>query len=411
MKFHYFDPVRRQNRSAESAESLARQIVDTLQPNTGIRFLNAPFPTDLPTLKSLLVHFEREQLPKRHQFACHIEASDFSEEKAEMLSQLNFREITIVLELENYDLSVLDQALVAAMNFRFKVTLYPNGDREKISEPKLQELYFFLKERQHMYELEYQSGLFQDVRTDYSFRRMADSSRGIHAGYRVDAQLNEQVYLSLYEFLRLRLSSRVNTVLEINPFAELHHYREFNRVHMPWNISLSSIKQNALDYQQLEAIDKTFDAIVLFQCLPRLRDPQKELLMLQNYARSTTEWICVQYNLRSLPILQQMLSSQFQNVTMDSAFWPITRLQGQHDLERLFQFSGLDFDWLPTRVELKELEPFKREIGEALEGANPDAWKGFLNEAEVMFWTGYGTMPLEADNSQSEDGFVSGGFL
>jgi len=142
-----------------------------------------------------------------------------------------------------------------------------------------------------------------------------------------------------------------------------------------------------------------------------LRDPQKDLLILQNYARTTTEWVCVQYNLRSLPVLEQIMSSSFHNVAMDSAFWPLKRLQGKNDLERLFQFSGLEFDWLPTRVEACGLDLFKEEFASVVNTANPESWAQFLEDADVMAWTGYGTMALEPEHEETENGFVSGGFL
>lgn len=414
MTFMYYDPVRKQNQSAESPEQLARQLADNLPVRTGIRFLNEPFDLNLEQLKNLQIHFEREQLPSRHQFACQIDPAEFSPAAAEILAHISVKELSLVLEFPTLDaaaLNTLDQSLRLASEHRFRVGLYPSENSAQTSETQLIQLYGFLKERQHLFELVYPPGFFPTARIDYSFRRLASASQGIHEGHRFDAQINEQFYLSLYEFLRLRLSSRVNTILEINPFAESYYYREFNRTHMPWQVTQSTLPQHQLDHPQLESLSKTFDAIVLFQALPRLRDPQKELLLLQNYARSTTEWVCVQYNLRSLPVLQQLMDTQFHNSSLDSAYWPLLHMQGQTDLENLFQFSGIEFEWFPTRVPIQDLQGFQNDMSQLVQAENPEAWENFQREADVMVWTGYGTMKLELDENEAEAGFISGGFL
>ena len=138
----------------------------------------------------------------------------------------------------------------------------------------------------------------------------------------------------------MKLSNKVKTVLEINPYAHRAYFKNYNRLPYPWKITLCGLKNHQLDHTKLQELGKTFDAIVLFQALPGLASPDKELLQLQQYTRSTTEWVCSQYNLRSFPILTQLVQSKYSNTHILSGSWETLSPMGKPQLENSFSFTG-----------------------------------------------------------------------
>lgn len=421
MDLTYFDPVRSKTIAADQPESLARQLAEQLPARTTIRFLARPFEMSLEGLKSLQVHFEREKLQERHEFSCFVDPQLLAEQQLHLLHAMNFSNLLCQIDLAAPDFEGLDRLLKLCQEVRIKVTLLFQKPEAEMAPQTLQDVYFFLKNRLGSFELEYPEGFFPSVRQDQSFRKLAQTAQEVHLGQRFDAFLNEKFYVGLYEYMRLKLSPRVNTVLEINPFAQLKYFREFSRVQLPWQVTLSDLPNHQLNKSHLKSLDKTFDAIVLFQALPRFQDPQKALLMLQNYARPTTEWIVVQYNFASLPTLAQLATHQFQNALPFSAFWPYLRPQGKKSLENLFQFSGLNFEWLPTQTAIDEMKALIQQLDQALRPEFPDQWEPFLNAGNTMFWSGYGSLAMDMSQEQgftdgfvdgfADQGFVSEGFL
>lgn len=410
MKLAYLDPVRGTTVESDGAEALARHIADSLPANASVRFTTAPFPLDEAFLKQLQVHLEREKLPARHDFACKISPAELTTTACETLASLNFQELEVGVSMEAPAYEELEALFALTRHHTFKLSFTLEGEPATAPLETLTGLYFFLRGHLGEFSLAYRQGFFDRLRVDHAFRRLAGLSQEVHLGRLYDARLQEQVYRVVYEYMRHTLSPRVKTVLEINPYADLAYYRDFNRIAQPWKVTLSKLDQGQLDLSQLQAMGKTFDAIVLFQALPRLRDPQKEVLQLQSFARSTTEWVCVQYNTCSFPTLAQLSNNAFNNALPESAFWPILRLQSKQSVEDLFQFSGVNFEWIPTRVPIEELRPLKNQLDPLLKEELAAEWDSFLDDADVMAWTGYGVMKLEAAELEAE-GFVSGGFL
>lgn len=410
MKLTYLDPVRGTEVECDGPEVLARQIADTLPPRATVRFVGAPFELDEGFLKSLQVHFEREKLPARHDFSCRVEPAKLTAVGSEVLSLLNFRELEVQVSMEEPPFAELEAFFELMSHYSFKVVLHLQGDPATAPHKQLARLYFFLRGHLGSFTLRYLPGFFEAVRIDHAYRRLAGFSRDVHLGRNYDAQLQEQFYLMFYEYLRLTFSPRVKTVLEINPFANLRYFRDFNRISLPWKVTLSDIPAGQLNLNQLQELNKTFDAILLFQALPRLRDPQKDLLILQNYARPTTEWVCVQFNTCSFPVLEQLVTNQFQNAMPESSLWPTLRLQSRQSIEELFRFSGVAFDWIPTRVPIEELRPLKNQLDPLMQSELPQEWDKFLDDADIMCWSGYGVVKHEEAEVEAE-GFVSGGFL
>ncbi len=406
----YLDPLQGAEVLCQGPEALARQLSDSLTQTAQVRFSNQPFPTDETFLKSLQVHFEREKLPTRLEFSCYIQPDTLTEAHCDILAALNFRELIVDLSLNNPNFSDFKQFFELMRHYTFRVQLRLFYTEQGVTETQIAQLYFFLRRHMGAYLLNYAPGLFPDLRSEHLFRTLADTSRTVHLARLYDAQVDENAYLVLYEYLRRTLPARVKTVLEINPFAKLRHYRDFNRITLPWKVTLSDIPLGRLDLAQLQSLNKTFDAIVLYQALPRLRDPQKEMLLLQNYARSTTEWLCVQFNTCSLPTMAQLMGNQFTNSLHESGSWPLLRLQGRQSVQSLFDFAGIQFDWIPTRVPIEEMRPLKNELDQLFKADYPAEWDRFLDDADVMIWTGHGVMKLDEQDVQSE-GFVSGGFL
>lgn len=415
MKLTYLDSIRGLEVACEGPEELARKIADTLPARTVVRFVDAAFNLDEAFLKNLQVHFEREKLPARYEFSCRIDPTALTAAGGEILSQLNFRELEVDVSMESPPLAELDALFSLTRHFHFKVMLRLTGDPATAPLQPLSELYFFLRSRIGKYVLRYTQGFFDRLRVEHAFRKLAGFSFDVQLGRSYDAQLQEQFYMMFYEYLKLILSARVKTVLEINPFADLKYYREYNRISLPWKVTLSDLPLSQLNTAQLQELSKTFDAIVLFQALPRMRDPQRDLLVLQNYARPTTEWVCVQFNTCSFPILQHLVNNEYHSATQDSAFWPILRLQGRRSIQDLFKFSGIEFEWIPARVAIEELRPLKNQLDPLMQAELPQEWDSFLDDADIMAWSGYGTIKAEAADLEAEgfvsEGFVSEGFL
>lgn len=410
MKVAFLDPIRNLEITCDSPEELARRLADTLPQNSSVRFSQHPFPLDPGFLKQLQVHFEREKLPSRHEFSCSIDPASLTAESGEILSLLNFREIEIPLPIARPPLEALTQLFDVSRHFHFKLLLKLSGEAASVDDRTLSQLYFFLRGHLGRFALQFPQGFFENIRVDAAFRKLAGFSLDVHIGRNYDARLQEQFYLILYEYLRLTFSPRVKTVLEINPFGQLSYFRDFNRISLPWKVTLSDLHQGQLNLEHLQSLDKTFDAIVLFQALPSMRDPQKELLMLQNFARPTTEWVAVQFNTCSFPMLQQLASNEFHTATLDSPYWPLLRLQGRRSLEELFRFSGIAFQWIPTRVRIEELRPLKNQLDPLMQAELPEDWDRFLDDADVMAWSGSGALQAE-EAPEGFEGFVSEGFL
>lgn len=410
MQLAYLDPIRAVEVEVEGPEALARRIAETIPARTSIFFVNRPFPLQPAFLKSLQVHLEREKLPARHDFACQVDPAELTAEACELLDKLSFRELEFSLDMENPNLEQIEAFFNLTRHYTFKLVLKLTGDPINTEAGQLARIYFFLHQNLGRYTLHHLPGTFDRLRIDRSFRQLAGLSQEVHFGRNYDARLQEQFYQILYEYLRRTLSPRVKTVLEISPFSDLRYYRDFNRMSLPWKVTLSGIPGSQLDLAQLQELGKTFDAVVMFQALPRLRDPQRDVLLLQNYTRPTTEWVCVQYNTCSFPTLSQLIHSQFSNGMNESAYWPQLRMQSRKSIEDLFHFLGIEFKWLPTRVPIEDLRVLKAQLDPIFRSELPEAWDAFLAESDVMVWTGHGTMKLD-DSELEADGFVSGGFL
>lgn len=396
--------------SIQNPEDSARQIADQFPYKSTVRLSNQPFPLQERFLKSLQVHFEREKLPSRHNFVCQIEPGELSLRACEILSALNFSQLDVSLELATDDFSGFERFFEWVKHFSFKVSLSLHGEPSQTSMQHITRIYFFLRQHLGLFALNYSAGWFENVRVDRKFNQLAITSQEIHAGRLFDGGLQEQFYQVMYEFLHKTLSSRVKTILEINPYADLHYYKNFNRMGMPWQITLSPIHQGQIDLKQLQSLGKTFDAVVLFQAMPYLRDPQRDILLLQNYTRATTEWTCVQYNMQSFPMLAQLLNSRFHNTSQRSAHWNHLRMHSRKSIESLFHFLGIDFQWIATRVPIEDLRGLKSMIEPIFEPELKEKWHDFVQDSDVMAWTAYGTMKQDEDVFEA-DGFVSGGFL
>lgn len=406
----YLDPIRGVEVVCEGPEALARELSDSLTQRAFVRFSNRPFPTDEGFLKSLQVHIEREKLPSRLEFSCQVAPEALTEAGCDILTLLNFKQIEVDVPLDLADYTALTGLFELMRHYTFRLQLRLRSADATLTEERLAKLYFFLRRHVGSFLLDIAPGLLPDLRSEQFFRNLASTSQTVHLARIYDAQVDEHAYLILYEYLRRTLPARVKTVLEINPFAKLRHYRDFNRITLPWKVTLSDIPLGRLNLDQLQSLNKTFDAIVLYQALPRLRDPQKEVLILQNYARSTTEWLCVQFNTCSFPAMAQVLGNQFTNSLPESGQWPLLRLQGRQSVQSLFDFSGISFEWIPTRVPIEELRPLKNQLDQTFKADFPQEWDKFLDDADVMIWTGHGVMKLD-EAEDEEEGFVSGGFL
>lgn len=416
MDLTYYNPLRAQQISVQSSEELSQKLISSLPAGTGVRFLARPFSQDLTDLKNLQVHLEREKLPARHAFMCTVAADDCTEASLEILKQVNFTQLTLEIDLQAPQIDRLRCFFELTRQYHFKVIIILNK-QTKPDEAILARLALFLESHLGDFELASIDGLFDSVHQQQRFQKLAVLSKSSHQTARFEAYMNQQFYEALYAFLRMKLPPRTSTVLEINPLASQAFYRDYTRVHLPWKVTLSELKNGQLDREQLKSLGKTFDVVVLFRALPRLRDPQKELLILQKYTRPTTEWVIIQYNPLTLPTLAALSQNQFHNLAPHSPYWKFLQIQSKQSLERLFEFSGLHFEWFPTEVSIQEFAPLIEQLELAIKPEFPLEWDAFLNQAETMMLSAYGTMAESLDEGfdLAEEGFAEGfvteGFL
>ncbi len=416
MDLTYYNPLRAQDIVVQNPEALSQKLASTLPEGTKVRFVARPFVQDLTSLKNLQVHLEREKLPTRHAFSCVLVAEESTEASLEILKQLNFTQLILEVDLQAPQIETLKSFFELASQYHFKVVLELKK-QSTTDEATLAHLLLFLQGQQGDFELASIEGLFDSVEQEQRFQKCAILSRASHETSRFEAYMNQQFYEALYAFLKMKLPPRVSTVLEINPFASQAFYRDYTRVHLPWKVTLSELKNNQLDREHLKSLGKTFDVIVLFRALPRLRDPQKELLILQKYTRPTTEWVIIQYNPLTLPTLAALTQNRFHNLAPHSPYWSFLQMQSKQSIERLFEFSGLQFEWFPTEVSTQEFAPIIEQLELAINPEFPLEWDAFLQQANTMMLSAYGTMAESLDDEldSAEEGFAEGfvteGFL
>jgi hypothetical protein len=413
----YYDPLRARQVSAEDPEQLSRELSDRFPPNTAIRFMARPFSCDPALLKRLRIHFEREKLLTRHEFSCFVDYQALNAESLYLFAQINFLEIMTELPLQ-----ALDKERWAALFFRcreygIKLRLFLNAGPQQGSAQELSAIYLFLREYLGYFTLTYKKGYFAHKVIDEAFQKLAHHAEEIHKGHLVDEALNKNFYLGTYEYMRKTFGPRVKTVLEINPFADHTYYKELNRVPYTWDVSLSPIQKGQLDTTHLAELNKTFDAIVIFQGFPGLRNPQQVLQQLKALSRPTTQWVCVHYNLAAFPNLALLLGNQWQNSVYESNFWSCLKLHSKASVNRLFKQIDVDMQWMPTEVPRPDLKPMKQFLDQGFKDLFPEAWPDFLSQSQTMVWTGHGQGKIQglADGFGTDEaiaeGFVSEGFV
>lgn len=413
----YYDPLRARQVWADDPEQLSRAISDQFPPNTAIRFMARPFSCDPVLLKRLRIHFEREKLLKRHEFSCFVDYRVINAESLYLFAQINFLEIMTELPLQ-----ALDKARWTALFFRcreygIKLRLFLNAGPQQGGLQDLSNIYLFLREHLGYFTLTYKKGYFSNPVIDKAFQQLAYHAEESHKGHLIDESLNKNFYLGTYEYMRRSFGPRIKTVLEINPFADHTYYKELNRVPYAWEVSLSGIQKGQLDTAHLAELNKTFDAIVIFQGLPRFRNPQQVLQQLKAYARPTTQWVCIHYNLAAFPNLALLLGDQWQNSVYESNFWSCLKLHSKATVTALFEAIDVDLQWMPTEVPRPDLIPLKQFLHQKLSTLFPEAWENYLAQSQTMVWTGHGEGKIQglsegfgAEETVTE-GFISEGFV
>lgn len=413
----YYDPLRARQVWADDPEQLSRELSDKFPPNTAIRFMARPFSCDSALLKRLRIHFEREKLLTRHEFSCFVDYQVINAEALYLFSQLNFLEIMTELPLHALDKNHWTALFFRCREYGIKLRLFLNAGPQHESAQDLSTVYLFLREHLGYFTLTYKKGYFTNKHVDNAFQKLAAHSDESHKGHLVDESLNKNFYLGTYEYMRRTFGSRVKTVLEINPFADQTYYKELNRVPYTWDVTLSGIQKGQLDTEHLAELNKTFDAIVIFQGLPRLRNPEETLKQLKAYARPTTQWVCIHYNLAAFPNLALLLGNQWQNSIYESSFWSCLKLHSQKSANALFDEIGVHLNWMPTDVQRPDLKPLKQFLGNSLNDLFPEDWPAFLAQSQTMVWTGHGESKTPSiiegfdTEEMATEGFITEGFI
>lgn len=416
----YYDPLRARRIPASDPELLAQELADKFPPHTAIRFMASPFPCHPPLLKRLQIHFEREKLLSRHEFSCFVHHESLTPEILALFSQLKFLELITEFPLAHLDQEAWSQRFFHCREYGIKLRLVLNAAPLTRDAERLAEAHFFLREHIGYFTLNYTAGYFTQPQIDACYRHLSRISAEAHQAFLVDEALNKNYYVGTYEYMRRTFSPRVKTVLEINPFAEQRYYKDFNRVPYAWDVTLSTLKQGHLDSAHLQELSKTFDAILIFQGFPRVRYPAQIVQELRQYARPTTQWICVHYNMASFPNLPLLLGNQWQNSIAESSFWSCVKMHSKQSLAKLFEPLDITLNWVPTTVARPDLKRMEQFVGRQLKAFVDDAaWAHYLEQAYTMMWTASGeatnllTAPLEAvidaeETEASVEGFVDG---
>ncbi len=413
----YYDPLRSRQVWADNPEQLSQELSDRFPPNIPIRFMARPFSCDPDLLKRLRIHFEREKLLTRHEFSCFVDYQVINTESLYLFSQINFLEIITELPLQALDKERWATLFFKCREYGIKLRLLLSAPPQQGNLQDISTLYLFLREYLGYFTLTYKKGYFTNKIIDETFYQLSTRAEENHKGHLIDESLNKSIYLGTYEYMRKAFGPRIKTVLEINPFASHTYYKELNRVPYSWDVTLSGIQKGKLDTDHLAKLNKTFDAIVIFQGLPQLRNPQAVLRQLKTYSRPTTQWVCVHYNLAAFPNLALLLGDQWQNSIYESNFWSCLKLHSKDSMSTLFEDIDVEMRWTPTEVERPDLQPIKQFLDRSLRDLFPKAWDDFLIQSQTMIWTGHGEGNMQelAEEATPDDafteGFISEGFV
>jgi hypothetical protein len=409
MSFKYLHPQQGLPVSADNLSELTEQLA-LLALRQHVRFLMSPFPLKTDFLHQMRTSFGYEKLQEKLSFSAEVTLADLTPDNLEQLEKLHFTEIKVPLWLENIDLEQLKLVLNKARALKINVQLSLLSEQASPSPASLVPLFFFLQSHMGWFGLEYAPNLFSDPVVARRFDRLARLSKDTRSYMPFQQQFNQSLYSLFYEFLRTRMSHHVKTILEINPFADEPYFRDLPRQPYPWKVTLLSLPQHSINHETLKTWGKTFDAIVFYQGLESLRDPKKELLLLQKYTRPTTEWAFFSYNMASFPTLLRLLSNQYENISAQSTDYGLLKLFSQNSLEKLFEFLGIRFQIIPTRLPLGEIQAQLDQLRPLFDNHLPETWKTLAENFDVMAYTAIGALEIEEEEHAS-DGFVSSGFL
>lgn len=410
MQISYHDPVRQTPVHCDHPEALARSISDTLPRGSQIALLNAPFSLDPQQLKSLLIHFEREQIPRYYQFRCQIDPAALNPEVCALLEKLSVKTLAVQIDLAAPALERLHNCLQLTRQFDFEVIFQLRGSTTPAPAP-LADLYFFLADWLGYYSLEYTFGYFEQASIDFRFRLLKNISGPSHAARRTEALVHRQYYLGLQEFLRLKLSSRAQQILELNPWAQWQYYQQFNRAHQSWRTTLCDLPAQQLPLQVLESSGRTFDAVVLFQALPSLRNPREAIAQLRRFSRVTTEWVIFHYNFSNLPSLVQLVHNQFYSAQNYTGWWPYPQPQTRQRTAQILAELQLELEWTPTRLPLTGMAELMTQLDGGFSGEYSQLWQAYRQQADILAWTAYGSgqlLPETDAEAGFSEGFVEG---
>ena len=112
----------------------------------------------------------------------------------------------------------------------------------------------------------------------------------------------------------------------------------------------------------------------------------------------------------STPTLLRLLANHFDNISSSSTDFRLLKLFSQSSLEKLFEFLGIRFQFMPTRLPLGEAQQQFEQIRPLFDNHLPESWKAVAENFDVMAFTAIGTLEIE-EAEDASDGFISSGFL
>lgn len=406
MDLSFRDPLTLQPVNVSDTEQLVHQLAK-LAGNQHVVFLGSPFPSDAAFVTRLAQMFNTEKLAERLTFEAEVPAETIDEDACKRWRKLGLTRLQIPLPVGT-DLTAFKAIIPLCQQYHLALNWQLVWPVTPVTPQMAAATYWFLRNSLGCANI-VATPAFEAQAYHGPFAPVIKASGPLAQMAQMEEQIHQQAYSFLYQWLTNQLAPNVKTILEINPFANQQFYKQFLQQPFPWKITSLGLSQHNLDQQALTKMGKTFDAIVLFQALDCMADPQRTLLMLQKYARPTTQWIVLSYNIRTIPTLVRLLMNQWDNIASFNPLFRWLKFSSQKTLEKMFQLLCVDLTIHPIKGPIDEIyqKPYDQ-IRPLIEGQpSQDDFESHFNDQAYL---ASGMMSVQ-DDANEESGFITSGFL
>lgn len=413
MKLSYYDPLIGIEQTPDNLEQLVAQL-QALPRGTEVEFLARPFHDDLESVRNISTLLSHHLLQENLSF---VVAYNFD--------QVLLPEVVLLLKKWGVYCIEVDapvEALESEQLDNWLSLLHPHGIHlclelkatESTTLSHWEKAYHFLQNYWQKLYIKYEPNSIHFPEVARWFERFARELKVAFEVGLMRRKFNFMLYQNFYNFLQQEFSPTVRNILEINPYGNELLFKNHQKNNVEWKIEQAPLQGGTLNWSAQSGHRKTYDAIVFFQGLEMLRSPEKEMLLLQHHARSSTEWAVLSYNSGSIPVLMQLLKSQFENIFHNAPGSPFLRFNALQGIESLFKNNAIDMTAYPQRIPLKELEEDYRRIENLIQGQLGEELKTIPSEGNVLTYILKGRSHIDAltggDGFASENGFMDAGF-